>query len=139
MTNTNTTTNAVVELNDFYQDVRMKRFEEARKITNSKVRQSAFEAIDKIPDVVNTSLTCDEVKEARHGNRLSPTNKTLRNSFVITSDYHLMRPLYFHEHSVDWDLPKKYQQKDYEMSKGGQRDLYDQMIKNHFRFSKEAE
>lgn len=66
MTNTNTTTNAVVELNDFYQDVRMKRFEEARKITNSKVRQSAFEAIDKIPDVVNTSLTCDEVKEARH-------------------------------------------------------------------------
>lgn len=135
MMNTNTTTEPVVELNDFYQNVKMKRFEEARKLTNTKTRQSAFDAIDHLPDVVNTSLTCDEVKKARYGSKLSPITKMLRESFVITSDYHLIRPLYTNYHSVDWDLPKKYQKKDYEMAKGSRRNLYDQMILNHERFS----
>lgn len=132
--NTNTDT-PVVEINDFYQSVKMNRFEEARKLTSTKTRQSAFEAIYRLPDVVNTNLTCDEVKRARYGSKLSPITKMLRESFVITSDYHLIRPLYTNYHSVDWDLPKKYQKKDYEMAKGSRRNLYDKLIKNHFRFN----
>ena len=76
----------------------------------------------------------------------------LRDSFVITSDFCLMRPLYYRELEngpqtviglpkahLDWDtLPEKYRAKDYAMSRGMMRDLYDQLIKNHKRFSKEV-
>lgn len=138
MTNQTTTNKPVVELNSFYHSIKMKRFDEAHKLTNVEVRRSAFKAVDHLPDVVNTSLTCDEVKTARYEDEMSPVTKALRESFVITSDYHLMRPLYTAYHGFDWDLPKKYQKKDYEMAKGRRRDLYDQLILNHERFSDEG-
>ena len=155
----NTTTNdVVVELNEFYRRNRIKIYTEACTLTKTLERRRVISELNQLPYVLNTNLTREDVEQLRHVNPISPVTalspmiENLRKSFVITSDYYLMRPLYYHDTDdgpqsiiglpkahLDWGaLPEKYRAKDYKMSHGAMRDLYDQLIKNHKRFSKEA-
>ncbi len=147
-----TSTNIVVKLNDFYRHNRIKVYTEANTLTNAKQARRVIDELNNIPDVLSTSLTRDEVEQTRHEKSLSPIFMMLRDSFVITSDFCPMRPLYYRELEngpqtviglpkahLDWGtLSEKYRAKDYAMSHGMMRDLYDQLIKNHKRFSKEV-
>lgn len=136
------TNNVSVKLNDFYDDYRFKALRDFGKLNRPSAYQKAFDKLAHFPSVLDTNLTHDEVKNLRtHGDR-SLTAGELTDSFIITSDFYLMKPSYWLPSrdveiiglpcpSYHMDPSPFIRKRQYANAKGLKHDLMTQLINNH--------